>query len=159
MGRAERTVTGPRHQRHRGGYREARRQRIPKVGHRDFRARPLARFQYLVRMRYLRDKTNIYIYTLRQIYRFTFTFLSLSLSLSFSLSLTCNLIINLIHSCVCLTSHFWHHNRSEEGIVSEAERPDTDTCKIAYTVPQIYFSFLLLIREMDDDLERTIKFE
>lgn len=28
--------------------------------------------------------------------------------------LTCDLILNLIRSCVCLTSHFWHRNWSEE---------------------------------------------
>lgn len=47
-----------RHRRHQEDYQEVRRQRIPKVGHQDFTARPLARFQYLVRIYYLRDKTN-----------------------------------------------------------------------------------------------------
>lgn len=68
--------------------------------------------------------------------------------LFFSFFLTDNIIVNLIHSCVCLTSHFWHRNWSEEGIISEAERPDTATCKIMYIVSQIFF---ILFREMDDD--------
>lgn len=60
-----------------------------------------------------------------------FYFILSSLIFSFfSLFLTCDLILNLVHSRVCLTSHFWHRNWSEEGIISEAERPDNDIRKI-----------------------------
>lgn len=123
-----------RHRRHRGDYQEVRRQRIPKVGHQDFTARPLARFQYLVRIHIY------YVYYIQIYYQFTSTILFFFL--------TDNIIVNLIHSCVCLTSHFWHRNWSEEGNISEAERPETATCKIMYIVSQIFF---ILFREMDDD--------